>query len=107
LVFVSDRLEQASHFLYSNITRFGGFSISGAPMSNSTSLASYATSATLAVKGVMESAANAWSGIPIESKIGILLGVGTFIVNWYYERRRTRAAERASAAGRLLVERED
>jgi hypothetical protein len=71
-------------------------------MTTGTSAASYLTSATLFVKGVMDSAANAWHGISLESKVGIILGIGTFTINWYYQRKRDKRAERMEKAGKLV-----
>lgn len=65
------------------------------------SIASYAMSAWLTVKGVCTSATEAWAGMPLESKIGIALGFGTFALNWYYKRRRDRREEAAFRAARL------
>ncbi len=53
-----------------------------------TSIASYATSITLFVKGIFTSLAEQISALSFESKIGLLLGIGTFLINWYYQRRR-------------------
>lgn len=52
-----------------------------------TSIASYATSAVLFVKGLFVSAAHAFASMPTEGKIGALLGIGTFLINWYYKRK--------------------
>lgn len=52
-----------------------------------TSIASYATSAVLFVKGLFVSAAHAFVIMPTEGKIGAMLGVGTFAINWYYKRK--------------------
>jgi hypothetical protein len=68
-------------------------------MSNVPSLASYATSTALVLKGVMVSAADAFVCMPTEGKIGAVLGLGTFLVNWYYRRRADRRAERLARAG--------
>lgn len=67
-------------------------------MSNGPSIASYAASVTLFCKGLAESAANAWATMPMESKIGVALGVGTFCINWYYRRREDRRRERLAQA---------
>jgi hypothetical protein len=55
--------------------------------SHGTSIASYATSALLFIKGLCVSAASAFASMPTEGKIGALLGVGTFLINWYYKRK--------------------
>jgi hypothetical protein len=52
-----------------------------------TSALSYLTSAILFVKGLFVSAADAFASMPTEGKIGALLGVGTFLINWYYKRK--------------------
>jgi hypothetical protein len=71
-------------------------------MSNGTSTASYIASATLFLKGLVESGTNAWYGMAPESKIGVVLGIGTFVINWYYQRKRDRRAERMEQAGKLV-----
>jgi len=52
-----------------------------------TSALSYLTSAILFVKGLFVSAADAFASMPTEGKIGALLGIGTFLINWYYKRK--------------------
>lgn len=59
-----------------------------------TSAASYATSIVLFIKGLFVSAGNAFASMPTEGKIGAVLGLGTFLINWYYRRRADRRAER-------------
>jgi hypothetical protein len=72
-------------------------------MTNGTaSAASYLTSAVLFVRGLCESASNAWHAMAPESKIGVLLGIGTFSINWYYQRRRDQRAQRMEQAGKLV-----
>jgi hypothetical protein len=72
-------------------------------MANGTSsTASYLTSALLFVQGLCESASHAWHAMAPESKVGVLLGVGTFSINWYYQRRRDQRAERMEQAGKLV-----
>ncbi len=56
---------------------------------SATSAVSYITSAGLFVKGLFVSAAHAFVSMPTEGKIGALLGVGTFLINWYYQQKRT------------------
>lgn len=65
-------------------------------MSNAPSAASYATSIVLFLKGLCTSAGDAFASMPTEGKIGALLGLGTFLINWYYRRRADRRAERLS-----------
>jgi len=65
------------------------------------SLASYATSALLTLKGWYEHLTTAVSAMPLESKIGVMLGIGTFVVNYYWQRRRTRAIEILTEKGDL------
>jgi hypothetical protein len=65
-------------------------------MSNAPSAASYATSAVLFVKGLCVSAGDAFASMPTEGKIGAVLGISTFFINWYYRRRADRRAERLS-----------
>jgi hypothetical protein len=65
-------------------------------MSNATSAASYTTSTVLFIKGLFVSAGNAFASMPTEGKIGAVLGIGTFFINWYYRRRADRRAERLS-----------
>ena len=67
-------------------------------MSNVTSAASYATSIALFMKGLATSAADAFACMPTEGKIGAALGLGTFLVNWYYRHRSDRRAERLAQA---------
>jgi len=61
-----------------------------------TSIASYITSAGLFVKGLFVSAAHAFAMMPTEAKLGALLGIGTFLINWYYQRKRTAILEHQS-----------
>lgn len=68
---------------------------------NGPSLASYATSAILFVKGMLTSIADQFASMPLESKIGVCLGLGTFVINWYYQRRRDRREE---ARTRLAIQ---
>lgn len=66
---------------------------------NATSFASYATSVALFLKGLCVSAAQAFAGMPTEGKIGALLGLGTFLVNSYFQYRRTAILERQQGSG--------
>lgn len=68
---------------------------------SNTTLASYGTSVFLTLKGLLQSASEAWAGMPLESRIGVALGVGTFAINWYYNRRRDRREEESLALRRL------
>lgn len=61
-----------------------------------TSLASYITSLGLFVKGMLQSFADQLASLSLESKIGILLGTGTFLINWYYQRRKDLREERSN-----------
>jgi hypothetical protein len=65
---------------------------------NATSFASYTTSVALFLKGLCVSAAQAFVSMPTEGKIGALLGIGTFAVNWYYRRREDRRREAEAIA---------
>ncbi|MEN3113071.1 glycoside hydrolase family protein [Uliginosibacterium paludis] len=74
-----------------------------------TTLASYATSISLFIKGLFTSIGEEIAALSFESKIGLMLGIGTFLINWYYQRRRdTReerrlgASQRGSAAKQIL-----
>ncbi|WP_018606787.1 phage holin [Uliginosibacterium gangwonense] len=69
---------------------------------SNTTLASYGTSVFLTLKGLYQSASDAWAGMPLESKIGVALGVGTFAINWYYKRRRDQREVVALTSGRLV-----
>lgn len=69
---------------------------------SNSSLASYGASLLLTLKGCYVSACEAWAVMPLESKIGVTLGLGTFVINWYYKRRRDRREEAALKSGRLV-----
>lgn len=69
---------------------------------SNTTLASYGMSAYLSLKGLAQSTSDAWAGMPLEGKIGVALGLGTFAINWYYKRRRDQREEAALKSGRLV-----
>jgi hypothetical protein len=78
-------------------------------MTTGTSAASYSASIVLFVKGLIDHAWNwcdsLWQSIlaiPVESRVGLFLGVGTFVINWYYQRKRDKRAERMEQAGKLV-----
>lgn len=62
---------------------------------SNTSIASYAASAFLTVKGLIASTIDQLAALSIEAKIGVLLGIGTFLINWHYQRRRDQREEGA------------
>lgn len=69
-----------------------------------TSSASYITSGILVVKGFFESLTDQVAALPLESKIGIVLGVGTFLINWYYRRRQDKRETALAKAGGAEVD---
>lgn len=63
---------------------------------SNTTIVSYFTSATLFLNGLVASFVDEFASTPLEGKIGMALGLGTFLINWYYKRREDRRSERAS-----------
>lgn len=69
-----------------------------------TSSASYMTSVGLVIKGFCESITDQVSALPLESKIGIVLAIGTFAINWYYRSRQDKREEAIAKASGASVE---
>lgn len=59
-----------------------------------TTAASYATSGYLFVKGMFTSFAAQIAALSFESKIGIALGLATYLTSWFFQWRRDRREER-------------
>lgn len=77
------------------------------PMPEKTSLASYFSGGALALLGKLRSILEDLTLDDWAVVIGMIIAVATFVVNAYWQRRRTKALEKAAGEGYVIMRGEE